>query len=49
MYRAGKWAKLPGDALVPGDLVSVNRPGEGPLLIRGGFTAAIADAGSVVV
>jgi hypothetical protein len=27
VYRNGKWGKLPGDALVPGDVVSVVRSG----------------------
>lgn len=34
MYRGGKWAKIPGDALVPGDVVSILREGgdrDGPM------------------
>ena len=26
VYREGKWEQLPGDAIVPGDLVSIGRP-----------------------
>ena len=26
VYREGKWDQLPGDAIVPGDLVSIGRP-----------------------
>lgn len=26
VHRCGKWDKLPGDALVPGDVVSIGRP-----------------------
>ena len=29
VYRSGKWGKLPGDALLPGDIVSVVRSGAG--------------------
>ena len=35
VYRNGKWGKLPGDALVPGDVVSVVR--------SGGFSSAQVD------
>lgn len=35
-YRHGKWGQLPGDALLPGDLVSIGRPrgGEQVGLVR---------------
>ena len=26
VYRQGKWDRLPGDALLPGDLISIGRP-----------------------
>lgn len=26
VYREGKWEKLPGDALLPGDILSIGRP-----------------------
>ena len=26
VHRSGKWAKVPGDALVPGDVISISRP-----------------------
>jgi hypothetical protein len=29
VYRSGKWGKLEGDALLPGDVVSVVRSGAG--------------------
>ena len=31
-YRHGKWGQLPGDALLPGDLVSIGRPRGGEQL-----------------
>jgi cation-transporting ATPase 13A1 len=34
VYRAGKWARLPGEQLLPGDLVSLIRSGE--LVLLGG-------------
>ena len=32
VHRGGRWDKLPGDALVPGDLISIGRP-SGQLLL----------------
>lgn len=29
VYRHGKWDRLPGDALLPGDLISLGRPAGG--------------------
>ncbi len=29
VYRQGRWAQLPGDALLPGDLISIGRPSGG--------------------
>ena len=26
VYRHGRWDKLPGDALAPGDVISIGRP-----------------------
>jgi len=26
VYRQGQWEKLPGDALLPGDVISIGRP-----------------------
>ena len=33
-YRHGKWGQLPGDALLPGDLVSIGRPRGGEQMGR---------------
>ena len=30
VHRAGRWDKLPGDALVPGDVISIGRPSGAP-------------------
>ena len=32
VYRQGRWDQLPGDALLPGDVISIGRPsgGEAP-------------------
>ena len=37
VYRNGKWAKLPGNALLPGDVVSVARSGGWAGLWAGGW------------
>lgn len=29
VYRCGKWEKMPGDALLPGDVISIGRPSGG--------------------
>ena len=29
VHRQGKWEKLPGDALLPGDVISIGRPAGG--------------------
>ena len=29
VYRNGRWDRLPGDALVPGDILSIGRPAGG--------------------
>lgn len=30
VYRAGKWEVVPGEALLPGDVISIGRPSGGP-------------------
>eukprot|EP00798_Chlamydomonas_sp_ICE-L_P019149 gene19149-25759_t len=30
VYRGGKWEMLPGEALLPGDIISIGRPSDGP-------------------
>jgi manganese-transporting P-type ATPase len=32
VYRGGKWEELPGDALLPGDVISICRPTGAPPL-----------------
>ncbi len=34
VYRHGKWDRLPGDALLPGDLISLGRPAGGARLAQ---------------
>ena len=29
VYRQGRWDQLPGDALLPGDVISIGRPSGG--------------------
>ena len=33
VYRQGKWEKLSGDALLPGDVISIGRPAGGELIV----------------
>ena len=33
VYRQGKWTQLPGDALLPGDIISIGRPAGGTITL----------------
>ncbi len=34
VYRQGRWDQLPGDALLPGDVISIGRPSGGELMLH---------------
>ena len=44
VYRQGRWDQLPGDALLPGDVISIGRPSGG--IPCSSATARLTDAPS---